>query len=150
VIGVLTFTVLASALLMGFALSGVEKPLPAGFNWEGAQLEHDFSLAERATELGVRVEIDLRAENGRCRAQFVSDGARPTALQVSLTHATQATLDRELTFASVGEEFACACAPVTDGAWYVTVTDAAQTWRVRELVRGNVGTLTLDARASSQ
>ncbi len=148
VIGVLSAAIIASFITMALALSGSESPLPEPFHWEGERLDRDFDLAARAAALEVTATLELSGRGGTCRAALRIAGAAPRELRVSLTHATRSTLDREYVLHHGPNGYESACEAVPDGAWYVTISDSARSWRVRELVRGSLDRLTLAAVAT--
>jgi hypothetical protein len=148
-IAVPTAAVIASFVTLGLALSGREPTLPDNFNFEGAPLERDIARAARAAEIGVRATLDLAATGGSCRASFAADAAPPDALVVQLTHATIPELDRTIALRPAERGYAGHCDQLPPGRWYVTLSDTANSWRIRQEVSGSLERIDLAARTTS-
>lgn len=147
-IGIPAIAVVASFITLGLAVSGREATLPDNFNWEGAPLERDIARAARAAEIGVRATVNMSAVDGQCSASFAANAAPPEVLLVQLTHATNPNLDRTVAMRPMSNGYSAACEPVPPGHWYVTLSDAAETWRIRQEVTGSIARIELAARVA--
>ena len=133
VVGIPLATVLASILTVTLAFQGAEPELPVHFAREGAPLALDQQRAQRAQQLGVRIDLNLAA-SGHIVARIATShsGIRePNSLTLRMTHATRAELDREVRLTR-GEDgaFHARDAAVPAGAWLLQV-DSSDAWRVR-------------------
>lgn len=144
-IGIPAVAVIASFITLGLALNEREPTLPNNFNWEGAPLERDIARAARAGEIGARAILDLSAQGGRCSVAFSANTVPPDVLVVQLTHATNPDLDRTWALRPASDGYTAACEPVPAGHWYVTLSDGAESWRIRQEVTGTLGSITLTA-----
>jgi uncharacterized protein len=142
-VGVPALAVIASFVTLGLAIHGRDTTFPATFNWEGTPFDRDVERTARAQALGVHATLALEADGGRCTGTLAIDGALPAALHVQLTHATRSQLDQSLVLTRRGDRYSGACAAPVDGHWYVSVSDPAETWRVRREFDGALGVVDL-------
>ena len=128
--------VVAGLSTLAIAMHGADRPLPEAYHWEGERLEADFARQRAALKLGLSVTFE--AANGRCRVRLVNS-AGPAALDVLLTHGTDAGLDRalKLTRAAPGE-YVADCAPLPAGHWRISVDDPAGAWSMRDAIDGDL------------
>jgi hypothetical protein len=103
------------------------------FAREGAPLALDQQRAQRAQQLGVRIDLNLAA-SGHIVARIATSysGIRePNSLTLRMTHATRPELDREVRLTR-GEDgaFHARDAAVPAGEWLLQV-DSSDAWRVR-------------------
>jgi hypothetical protein len=139
-----------SAVLAGFttlaiALKDADRALPAEYHWEGERLDADFARARAAAGLGIEVTLDIR--DGQCLASLRNLPTRPKAINLLLTHGSDASLDRRvrLPLRAAGE-YRVACAPLESGKWRVAVDDDSARWAVRANADGPLTNLLLRAR----
>lgn len=132
VVGIPAATVLASILTVSLAFTGAEPELPGHFAREGVPLVRDQQRAERAQQLGIR--MDLRVlPSGRIDAQ---PAANVTALQditsltLRMTHITRPELDRELRLTRDKDgRFSAQGPSVIAGEWLLQLDGSD--WRIR-------------------
>jgi hypothetical protein len=148
-IAVPTVAVIASFITLGVALSEREPALPDNFNFEGVPLERDMARAARAAEIGVRATLNLGATDGTCRASFAADAAPPDVLVVQLTHATIPDLDRTIAMRAAVTGYLGRCEKLPQGRWYITLSDTANSWRIRQEFSGSLERIDLAARSTS-
>jgi hypothetical protein len=137
--------VLAGFATLAIALHGADRPLPEAYHWEGERLDADFARQRAAGSLGVRVTFEVA--DGRCVAHLAVSSGEPFALDVLLTHGSDAGFDRALKLPRVAPgEYAAACAPVPAGKWRVSVDEPAGAWSVRATADGDLAHVELRAR----
>lgn len=137
--------VLAGFATLAIALHRADRPLPEAYHWEGERLDADFVRQRAAASLGVRVTFE--AGGGRCVAHLAATSGDPAALDVLLTHASDAGLDRALKLPRVAPgEYASDCPAPPAGKWHVSVDEPAGAWSVRDTVDGDLARVELRAR----
>ena len=137
--------VVAGLSTLAIALHGADRPLPEAYHWEGERLDADFARQRAALQRAVHISFDARG--GRCHALLSVTGEDPAALDVLLTHGSDADFDRALRLPRVGRgEYASACAPLAAGKWRVSVDDPAGVWRLRAELDGADPRVELQAR----
>jgi len=137
--------VVAGLTTLGIAIRVGDRALPVDFHWEGARLDADFARARRAAQLGIAMTLEVRG--GECRARFSPAADSPRALNLLLTHGSDASLDRRVRLARIAPgDFRADCAPVGNGQWRVNVDDDAATFSLRGLASGPITHLELNAR----
>jgi hypothetical protein len=144
--------VLASFASLALAILRPDGELPEQYHWEGFRLDRDFDAAKHAAELEIRASFSMDATRNVCRLTLQAKGNAPKALTLILTHATQPSLDRRLVFRRVaqsgsGGDFEAPCAPLPDSHWRVELTDADNTWSVRQSLAGSIESWRLGAQA---
>jgi hypothetical protein len=138
--------VVASFATLFIALRGGDAPLPESYHWEGERLDTDFARARAAATLGIEVDFETRA--GQCRASVRNVPLDPAALNLLLTHGSDAGLDRRLRLMRVSErEYRAACTPIEAGSWRITLGDDSLAWSVRAAATGNLESVALRARS---
>jgi hypothetical protein len=142
-VGVPAVAVIASFVTLGLAINGRDATFPASFNWEGTPFDRDVERTARARALGVRATLALEAVADRCAGTLALNGALPAALHVQLTHSTRSALDQSLVLTRQGDRYSGDCAAPTEGHWYISVSDPAETWRVRREFDGALGVIEL-------
>jgi hypothetical protein len=149
VIGLPLTAVLASFATLAVTLAHQDSELPEQYHWEGFQLDRDFSRSERAAELGVQATLRNVAASGRCEIDLASTGALPEKLQLTLAHATRADLDQRIAFNRLAGEktYVGQCRAIPEGHWRIELTDAAQSWSVRDNTRAILLPVRIAARA---
>jgi hypothetical protein len=137
--------VVAGLMTLGIALHGADRPLPEAYHWEGERLDADFARQRAAAALGVRVIFE--AAHGRCVAHLSASAGNPPALDVLLTHGSDAGFDRALKLPRIAPgEYAGDCAAVPPGKWRVSIDDPAGAWSVRASIDGSPARIELQAR----
>lgn len=137
--------VLAGFTTLAIALHGADRPLPEAYHWEGARLDADFARQRAALTRGIRVTFE--AADGRCTAHLAGSAGDPPALDVLLTHGSDAGLDRALKLPQVAPgEYAGDCTPLPAGKWRVSVEDPSGAWSLRASIDGSPARIDLRAR----
>ena len=137
--------VLAGFTTLAIALHGADRPLPEAYHWEGERLDADFARQRAAVERGVRVTFE--AVDGRCVAHLVASSGDPAALDVLLTHGSDAGFDRALKLPRIAPgEYAADCTAPPAGKWRISVDEPAGAWSVRGIVDGRLSRVELHAR----
>jgi hypothetical protein len=137
--------VVAGLTTLTIAVRSADRPLPEAYHWEGERLEADFARELAAVTLGVRVTLEITG--GRCVAHLESSGGDPSALDVLLTHGSDASYDRALRLPRVAPgEYAGACASPPAGRWWVSIDDASGTWSLRDAFDGSLTRIEMRAR----
>jgi len=148
-IGLPLAAVLGSFASLAVTLAHQDTELPEQYHWEGFQLDRDFSRSERAADLGVQATLRNVAASGRCEIDLVVQGAPPEQLRLTLAHATRASFDQRIDFHRVaGQTYAGQCKAIPDGHWRIELTDAAQTWSVRDSTKAISLPVRIDANTA--
>jgi len=135
--------VLAGFATLAIAVHGADRALPEAYHWEGERLEADFARQRAAVTRDVRVTFE--AADGRCLVHLAATDGGPAALDVLLTHGSDAGLDRALKLPRVAAgEYAADCAPPPAGRWRISVD--APAWSVRGATDGEFARVELRAR----
>jgi hypothetical protein len=135
----------ASAVLAGFAtlaiaLQDADRALPGAYHWEGDSLDEDFARARAAAALGI--EVTLEIGDGRCRAQVRNLATDPAALNLLLTHGSNADFDRRVRLQRTpAGDFLGACAALESGKWRLAIDDDSAAWALRATADGAFATL---------
>jgi hypothetical protein len=140
--------VIASFLTLTLAIVRPDGELPEQYHWEGFKLDRDFEQAKRAADLKVRAVLSRTSSDGVCRLNLSMDGSTPDRLSLTLTHATQPSLDRTLALARLASsnEYESPCAPLPDAHWRVSLTDPKGAWSIRQNVSGGLDGWILSAQ----
>jgi len=127
------------------AASGSDELVRDDFRKEGLAIYLDPERDEAARRTGARARLDLDRSAGSLRASVtLARSAPPRELIVLLSHATRAEYDRMLTLRSVAPgEYATSLEPLPPGHWYVELTPADRSWRLRGDFRGAESSLEL-------
>lgn len=137
--------VLAGFTTLAIALHSADRPLPEAYHWEGERLDADFARQRAAVTLGVRVTFE--AADGRCVAHLAGSAGDPPALDVLLTHGSDAGLDRALKLPRIAPgEYAGECPPAPAGKWRVSIDAPSGAWSLRESIDGSPARIELRAR----
>jgi hypothetical protein len=125
------------------ALRSADRPLPAGYHWEGERLDQDFARQRIAASHGIEVDVTFAA--GQCAATLRHAPDDPATLTLMVTHSSDAGLDRVVLLrrAQAGV-YTGACAPLPAGRWRVALEGG--TWAIRTRASGDRTQLTLRAR----
>jgi hypothetical protein len=144
--------VVAGLTTLAVALSDGDRALPEEYHWEGDRLDRDFARARSAAALGVEVFLEVRG--GQCRATLSGAAGDVQALNVLLTHGSDASLDRRVRLSRVAAgDYRAPCAPLAAGKWRVAIDADAASWALRGVVDTSNNSAVLnahspDARAS--
>jgi hypothetical protein len=155
-IGLPAIAVLASFATLAVTLSHPESELPEQYHWEGFQLDRDFTRGEHAGNLQVHATVAGLDRGGQCVLNLAMRDTPPQTLRMTIAHATLPARDSSLTFDKItdvdaGEAtYAARCSATDSGHWRVELSDAADTWSVRDSVHGTLSALSLDAGSASQ
>ena len=137
-------TVCAGFATLAIAMHGADRALPEAYHWEGERLDQDFARQRRAAELGV--EVSLEIANGECVATLRGDAGDPAALDLLLTHGSDAGLDQRIRLrraAPGAYRGACSVAPAR---WRIAIDEPASGWSLRAQQAGDLARVTLRAR----
>jgi hypothetical protein len=140
-------TVVAGFATLAIAMHGADRALPEAYHWEGERLDQDFARQRRAVALGVEVELELAA--GQCAATLSGEVGDPAALDLLLTHGSDASLDRRVRLKRTQRGIFSAPCEVPPGRWRIAIDDPAETWSLRAkyaLEPGRAAGVTLRAR----
>jgi hypothetical protein len=126
------------------ALRSADRPLPAGYHWEGEHLDQDFARQRLAASRGIEVDVEWQAA-GECAATLRHAPDDPATLTLMFAHSSDAGLDRVVLLrrAQAGA-YTGACAPLPAGRWRVALEGGA--WAIRMQASGNRTRLALRAR----
>jgi hypothetical protein len=140
-----------SAVFAGFttlalALGSGDRALPEEYHWEGDRLDRDFARARSAAALGVEVSLEVRG--GQCHATLNRAADAAAALNVLLTHGSNASLDRRLRLARVAAgDYRAPCAPLEAGKWRVAIDADGAPWAVHGVLDTGQESVALSARS---
>ncbi|HEU4624150.1 MAG TPA: FixH family protein [Steroidobacteraceae bacterium] len=137
VVGLPLAAVIGSFASLAVTLAHQDSELPEQYHWEGFQLDRDFSRSQHAAELGVQATLRNVATSGRCEIDLAIAGEPPEQLRLTLAHATRGDIDQRIVFQRVtgAETYFGQCHAIPEGHWRIELTDAAQTWSVRDSTR---------------
>jgi hypothetical protein len=137
--------VVAGLTTLAIALEDADRALPADYHWEGEHLDQDFARARVAATLGI--EVTLSVQGGSCQASTLALPDDPAALDLLLTHGSNAGFDRRVRLARVSAgEYRAACAPLEPGRWRVALDDDSHRWAIRGNAVDAINRLSLRAR----
>jgi hypothetical protein len=145
-------TVVASFFTLGAAIVHPDNELPEQYHWEGFRLDRDFARAELATALGVRAEFEGLGVAGPCRARLVLKGEVPESLSLTLTHATQPSLDQHVTFRRIdgrGALYIGECQTAPESHWRAELTAEGIGWSIRQNLLGPLAHAVVEAAPST-
>jgi uncharacterized protein len=138
--------VVAGLATLAIALQGADRALPADYHWEGERLDADFTRVRTAAALGVGISLEVR--DGQCHAVSRNLPVDPSALDLLLTHGSDAGLDRRVRLPRIAPgEYRAGCAPLEPGKWRVAVSDDAARWTLRVSAQDFSKPLELRARS---
>lgn len=137
-------TVVAGFVTLAIALEGADRPLPADYHWEGDRLDQDFERSRQAAALGLTAAFEVH--DGQCQATLNGAMEDPIALNLLLTHGSDAGLDRRLRLERIAAgEYRAACAPLAAGKWRLLLDDDSSRWSLRGVSDGRLDRLELRA-----
>ncbi|KPJ82643.1 MAG: hypothetical protein AMJ58_00310 [Gammaproteobacteria bacterium SG8_30] len=145
VIAVPAAAVAGGIVTLVLATSGSDELVRDDFRKEGLAIYLDPERDEAARRVGARARLDLDATAGSLRASITLEtSALPREMIVLLSHATRAEYDRLLTLRRVAPgEYAASLEALPHGHWYVELTPADRSWRLRGDFRDGESTLEL-------
>jgi hypothetical protein len=141
-------TVLASFFTLGAAVRHPDNELPEQYHWEGFRLDRDFARADQAAALGVRAVFDGVGVSGECRARLELEGEPPDSISLTLTHATQPSLDQHITFRRMGRSgarYVAQCSAAPESHWRAELTAGETGWSIRQNIPGSLAHAVLEA-----
>jgi hypothetical protein len=125
--------VVAGLSTLAVALNAGDRALPQEYHWEGDRLDRDFARARSAAALGIEVVLEVRG--GQCHAALRGAVDDVAALNLLLTHGSDASLDRRVRLARIATgDYRAPCAPLASGKWRVAVDADAASWALRGVV----------------
>jgi uncharacterized protein len=147
VIGLPLAAVLGSFASLAVTLAHQDTELPEQYHWEGFQLDRDFSRSAQAAQLGVTATLRGIAATGRCEIDLTIAGRPPDQLRLTLAHATRGDLDQHIELRRVADRnsYVGSCKALPEGHWRIELTDAAQSWSIRDSTRDILQPVRIDA-----
>jgi hypothetical protein len=121
--------VTASFATLAIAMHGADRALPEAYHWEGERLDRDFARQRRAAELGI--EVTLRLLGGDCEATLRGNAGDPAALDLLLTHGSDAGLDQRIRLWRVAQGTYRGTCIVAPARWRIAIDDPAGAWALR-------------------
>lgn len=133
VIAVPSAAVAGGIVTLVLAVSGRDELVRDDFRKEGLAIYLDPERDEAARRVGARATLSVDPPAGVLRAVVtVGVGATPDEILAVLSHATRAEHDRLLSLRRAGPgEYVGALEPLPSGHWYVELTPADRSWRLR-------------------
>jgi uncharacterized protein len=122
-------TVLAGFATLAIAMHGADRALPEAYHWEGERLDQDFARQRRAAELGV--EVSLQIAGGKCVATLRGDPGDPAALDLLLTHGSDAGLDQRVRLRRAARGVYGGACDVTPARWRIAIDASSADWSLR-------------------
>jgi hypothetical protein len=145
--GLLGSVVVAGFATLAIAVRSADRPLPAGYHWEGEHLDRDFARARTAAQLGVEATLVADAVVGTCLASLRSAPGDPATLTLMLTNGSDPGLDRVVLLRRTSKgEYVASCPAVPEGRWRVSLEDHEGKWIIRTQLAGALRSLELRAR----
>jgi uncharacterized protein len=118
---------LAGAVTTWIAFATADGLVAEDYYKQGVGLNRLIAREERAAQLGLSLELELRQNRIVVRLH----GAAPEALFVHLAHATRAGHDQRLRLVPTQPGFYQAELPeLPAGRWHIVVEDPRATWRI--------------------
>src|SRR3954468_20496057 len=138
--------VVAGLATLWIAVRSADRPLPLSYHWEGEHLDQDFAQQRLAGSHGIEVDIDTGGNE--CAATLRHAPDDPASLTLTLTHSSDASLDRVVLLRRVQRgQYRGTCTPLPAGRWRVALEDAAGKWAIRAQFDGGREQLVLRAHA---
>lgn len=137
-------TVCAGFATLAIAMHGADRALPEAYHWEGERLDQDFARQRRAVEFGV--EVSLEVANGECRVTLRGDAGDPAALDLLLTHGSDAGLDQRIRLRRAARGAYRGACRVAPARWRIAIDEPTSGWSLRAQQAGDLSHVTLRAR----
>jgi hypothetical protein len=132
VVGLPATVVLAALFTLFLAARGSDDVVRDDFRKEGLAIYADPARDAAAAAAGARATLVIDSAGGRLRATVTLErGMPPGTLLVLLSHATRAEFDRMVTLQGAGGHYQGGMDALPPGRWYVEVTPADRSWRLR-------------------
>ena len=136
----------AGAITTWIAFSTSDGLVADDYYRQGLAINRSLARAEAARNLGVVVQIELAGDSSRIAVTLEGPPA-PQVLELRLSHATRAGLDRQLKLARTGEQrYEAAFQPLAQGHWRLRVDDPDRGWSISGDWQGGAHTATLTGR----
>lgn len=144
VVAVPLATVVAGFVTLFLAARGSDEVVRDDYRKAGLAVESEPGRDAAAAAAGAKARLQVDAGSGRLRATLVlQDGVIPDTLQLLLTHATRADLDRLVTLRRDGPSHVGLTERLPAGHWFVELGPPDRRWRLRGEFRGAVAELQL-------
>jgi hypothetical protein len=137
-------TVCAGFATLAIAMHGADRALPEAYHWEGERLDQDFARQRRAVDLGV--EVTLQAAAGECSVTLRGGAGDPAALDLLLTHGSDAGLDQRVLLKREAPGVYRGACRVAPARWRIAIDEPTSGWSLRAQHVGGLAHVTLRAR----
>jgi hypothetical protein len=144
VVGLPLAVVVAAFFTLFLALRASDDVVRDDFRKEGLAIYIDPARDAAAAAAGAHARLVIDAAHGRVQASVTLEhGTPPESVLVLLSHATQAELDRLLTLRGEGGRYEGSMEALPAGHWYVEITPADRSWRLKGDFRGATAAIEL-------
>ena len=118
---------IAGAITTWIAFASADGLVVEDYYKQGVGINRVLAREDRARQLGISLEVEMRASTISVRLQ----GQAPEALFVHLAHATRAGHDQRLRLApSSAGLYEAELPPLPAGRWRIVIEDPRATWRI--------------------
>ena len=132
VVGLPATVVVAAMFTLFLAVRGSDDVVRDDFRKEGLAIYADPARDAAAAAAGARATLVIDSAGGSLLATVTLErGAPPGTLLVLLSHATRAELDRMVTLQGADGHYQGSMDTLPPGRWYVEITPADRSWRLR-------------------
>jgi hypothetical protein len=132
VVGLPLTVVVAAFITLYLAARGGDDVVRDDFRKDGLAIYVDPARDAAAAAAGAHARLVMDAVRGRIQVTVtLEQGAPPETLLVLLSHATQAEFDRLVTLHGTGGRYEGGMEALPGGHWYVEITPADRSWRLR-------------------
>jgi hypothetical protein len=136
--------VCAGFATLAIAMHGADRALPEAYHWEGERLDQDFARQRRAAEL--RIEFTLQVADGECIATLRGEAGDPPALDLLLTHGSDAGLDQRIRLPRAADGAYRGPCNVMPARWRIAIDAPSAGWSLRAQHVGGLAHVILRAR----
>ena len=132
VVGLPATVVVAAMFTLFLAVRGSDDVVRDDFRKEGLAIYADPARDAAAAAAGVRATLVIDSAGGRLLATVTLErGMLAGTLLVVLSHATRAEFDRMITLQGAEGHYQGSMEALPPGRWYVEITPADRSWRLR-------------------
>ena len=132
VVGLPATVVVAAMFTLFLAARGSDDVVRDDFRKEGLAIYADPARDAAAATAGARATLVIDSAGGRLLATVALErGMLPGTLLVVLSHATRAEFDRMITLQGTDGHYQGSMEALPPGRWYVEITPADRSWRLR-------------------
>lgn len=122
--------VVAGFITLAIALDTSDGLVVDDYYKEGTAIVQEIGRIERARELGLSAQLNIRSDMLRVELSGKDATTIPERILVTVTHPTQVGKDQTLSLHKNGEVFEGAMAPLGTGRWLFHIEDETHTWRM--------------------